>query len=350
MECVDIKDVFSAYLDGDLPDEDRERISQHLLQCPLCAGEERALRETISLLGALPPLAAPPELLEGVHRGIGREAPPPLWKKVFSPARVKIPLEVAAVALIVLVAYGVRKEMPVTRPAPVVSSAPVASGPREVKSAKATKAPPRAPAEARPGRQPAAEREEQTRIAESATGEAASPEAAREASPPPAREKPSVAARSEIAPGLAARVSTGGGTIGAGRPRESPAPDIRAFRVFAEPASRMLAPSAFEREVTIAVDRDKLPGIEERIEEIADRLGGTVRRDEAHPAPAGRAEGPPPAVDVVRVHLPSVFADIFLEELETLGTVPQESAAGRPDIPSGPSPDTVLYTVRIRLR
>src|SRR4030066_797412 len=124
MECAKTWDRLSAYLDGDLPEQEREGIAQHLRKCARCAEEERALKETLSLLRNLPPGQAPPELLEGVRRRIGKDqAKTPLWKKLFLPAHIKIPLEAAAVVLVFLLAYGIRKEMPASKvsPAPSVS-------------------------------------------------------------------------------------------------------------------------------------------------------------------------------------------------------------------------------------
>ncbi|HZD54801.1 MAG TPA: hypothetical protein VE080_00975, partial [Candidatus Aquicultoraceae bacterium] len=79
------------------------------------------------------------------------------------------------------------------------------------------------------------------------------------------------------------------------------------------------------------------------------RLGGSVRGEWAR-VPAGGADGGAPYPVAVQVHVPLVFADIFLEELGKLGAVPPENAAGRADLPAGDAPDAVLYTVRIRLR
>ena len=94
MECTRTEDLLSAYLDGDLPERDREDFEGHLRQCPRCAGEEKALKETLSLLRNLPAEKAPAGLLEGVRRRIGQEEETvPLWKKLFLPAHIKIPLE-----------------------------------------------------------------------------------------------------------------------------------------------------------------------------------------------------------------------------------------------------------------
>src|SRR4030065_477759 len=57
MECAKTWDRLSAYLDGDLPEQEREGIAQHLRKCARCAAEERALKETLSL-PRTPPLPA----------------------------------------------------------------------------------------------------------------------------------------------------------------------------------------------------------------------------------------------------------------------------------------------------
>src|SRR3970040_773675 len=123
MECARTWGRLAAFIDGGLPEKEREGIAQHLRQCAQCAEEERALKETLSLLRNLPAGQAPPELLQGVRLRIGKEQEKtPLWKKLFLPAHIKIPLEAAAVALVFLLASGVQTEMPSSTPPPLPSS------------------------------------------------------------------------------------------------------------------------------------------------------------------------------------------------------------------------------------
>ncbi|NNG45814.1 MAG: zf-HC2 domain-containing protein [Deltaproteobacteria bacterium] len=65
MDCTRAESLLSAYLDRDLPEREREGFSEHLRQCPLCAGEEKALKETLSLLRNLPAEKAPPRTARG---------------------------------------------------------------------------------------------------------------------------------------------------------------------------------------------------------------------------------------------------------------------------------------------
>ena len=99
--------------------------------------------------------------------------------------------------------------------------------------------------------------------------------------------------------------------------------------------------------MTIEVDRDARPGIEDRIAAVALRLGGVVRRDRVRFA-TNRMEKSVVVSNVVRVRIPAVFADIFLEELGKLGAISPEGIPGKLDIPPGPSPDPVTYTIQIR--
>ncbi|MGA6992297.1 MAG: zf-HC2 domain-containing protein [Candidatus Deferrimicrobiaceae bacterium] len=327
MECTRTWDLLSSYLDGDLSDREQEGIADHIRQCSRCAGEERALRETLSLLRSLPAEAAPPELLKGVQLRIGGKTAVPLWKRLFLPAHIKIPLEAAAVVLVFLLVYGIQKEMPATTPVP--------SPPASAESGK------RAAETKTVAERPVADTTHEPK-AEPTPGKK------REAVVKPIPEKPAVHARSELPAGLAARVSTESGMIEPVFPRESPPGETQALRVFAAP-SRLMRQEPFGREVTIEVDRDARPGIEDRIAAVAMRLGGAVRRERMRIA-TGRMEEALVVSETVRVRIPAVFADVFLEELEKLGSISPEGIPGKLDIPPGPSPDPVAYTVRIRVK
>jgi hypothetical protein len=404
MECTRTQDMLSSYLDGDLSVREQEEIAGHIRQCSRCAEEERALRETLSLLRNLPAETAPPELLKGVRLRIAEKTAVPLWKKMFLPAHIKIPLEAAAVLLVFLLVYGIQKEMPATTPVPsppasaesgvriagtgTVAERPGAdttrgasAEPSPEKERKAVVAPiPEKPTvRARP--EPPANLAEPVRTGIGTTGKE------REAVPEPMPERPGTFARSELPAGLAARVSTEGGAIGkeretvseptSGRPdtlarsekpaglaarastesgmtepvflRQSPPGETEGMHFFAVPPPGLLRQEASDREVTIEVDRDARPGVEDRITSIALRLGGAVRRDSVRIA-TNRMEKTVVGSNVLRALIPAVFADIFLEELGKLGSISPDEIPGKLDIPPGPSPDPVAYMVRIRVK
>ncbi|MGB7971184.1 MAG: zf-HC2 domain-containing protein [Candidatus Deferrimicrobiaceae bacterium] len=402
MECTRTQDMLSSYLDGDLSDREQGEIAGHIRQCSRCAEEERALRETLSLLRNLPAEAAPPELLKGVKQRIAEKTAVPLWKKVFLPAHIKIPLEAAAVVLVFLLVYGIQKEMPATTPVPsppasaesgvrVARTGPVAERPvaDTIRGAKAEPSPEKerksvvTPIPENPTvharTEPPADLAEPVRTGIGATGKE------REAVPEPMPERPGTFAKSELPAGLAARVSTESGAIGKEREivsepmperpgtfarselpaglarvstesgttepvflRQSPPGETEEIHFFAAPPG-LLRQEVSGREVTIEVDRDARPGVEDRIAAVALRLGGAVRRDRVRFA-TSRMEKAVVVSNVVRVRIPAVFADVFLEELGKLGSISPEGIPGKLDIPPGPSPDPVAYTVRIRVK
>jgi hypothetical protein len=351
MECAGTWDRLSAYLDGDLPEKEREGIAQHLRQCARCAEEEKSLKETISLLRNLPAGPAPPELIEGVRLRIGNEREKtPLWKKLFLPAHIKIPLEAAAVVLAFLLVYGVQKEMPSSTPPPPPASVgsghpETAAATREIRQKAEVPARPPAGGSDRKANRETGKEETPRRIT------AAMPEEKKPADEfAPRREKSTGPARTDLPSVPATRVSTGGGSIGTAFPGPSQAEEDIGPRIFSRPESRLLRLSPYEKEVTIEVPSGDRAGIADRIADAALRLGGTFRREITFvPGRFGAGETPP-FREIIRVVLPVDRAGGFLAELEKMGTVPPEETPGPVDPPAGPAPDTVAYTVRIRVR
>ncbi len=300
MDCERAQILLSDYLGGALPGSDLAEVAAHLRDCRPCSAGAEGLRETLALLRNLPPVKAPPELLERIREGIVQErADRPLWKRLFLPAHVKIPLEAAAAVLLFLLVYAAQKEQP----------------PKE--------APPR-PTTERGSALSARDEKENARVPPAAA--------------PPA--KPSL----PVVP--AQRVSTDAGKI-----EPPPVPGEEAgksapARLFAAPPSRHLRPVPSGREVTIEVSRENRLGLEERIVESVLGLGGTAI---PHPARPGAGEnGALP--NLVRVEVPSDSAEKFFAELMKLGDLPPEGMPGWADFPAGPSPGVVIYTVRIRVR
>jgi hypothetical protein len=365
MECTRTWDLLSSYLDGDLSDREQEGIADHIRQCSRCAEEERALRETLSLLRTLPAEAAPPELLKGVRLRIEEKTAVPLWKKLFLPVHIKIPLEAAAVVLVFLLVYGIQKEMLPTTPVPsppasaesgkrVSGTETVAERP-DTDTTRAPKVEPSPEKERKAIEKPSTEKptvharpELLAGLASQVSTESGAIGKEREAVSEPMPERPAIHARSELPAGLAARVSTESGMIEPVFPRESPPGETQGVRVFAAPP-RLMRSEPFGREVTLEVDRDARPGVEDRIAAVAMRLGGAVRRERMRIATA-RMEEAMVVSETIRVRIPAVFADVFLEELEKLGSISPEGIPGKLDIPPGPSPDPVAYTVRIRVK
>lgn len=61
MQCLEVKELLSPYLDGELSPQEGESISDHLAVCPDCRSEWLALCETVDVFKNLPEIAPPPE-------------------------------------------------------------------------------------------------------------------------------------------------------------------------------------------------------------------------------------------------------------------------------------------------
>ena len=53
MDCQELVEAITAYLDGTLLDADRHRFDNHLANCPYCAEYLEQMRTTIARLGTV---------------------------------------------------------------------------------------------------------------------------------------------------------------------------------------------------------------------------------------------------------------------------------------------------------
>lgn len=325
MNCEQVRNLLSDLLDGSLPDAVRTGINGHLQECLSCREEREGLEETLLALRTLPPGKAPAELLERIRRETAREKArgTPLWKKLFLPAHIKIPLEAAAVVLITLLVIGSQnQELPELfspRPAARMDAAPAANEGGSGKSAvPQRKESGGASAEMAPAPKPLA-----SPSRSAAVGKRETP--VRPLDPSPQAALP---AQTSLPSVPAQRVSTAGERI----EPEAPPPALA-------------LPAPLGRMVTIEVSAENRAGLEERIAAAALRLGGSAQMDDAM---AG--EMPEGSENGMRVRLPAASDAPFLEELSRMGTLPPERDAGGAALSAGFPPGPVAYTVRIRVR
>ena len=107
METHGDGELISAYLDGELSDEEAQALRKHISSCPSCREEHASLRATKSLLACAPRRAMPPELVAEIECRLAR----PLWKQVLDhllpPMPVLVPAGAfAASALVAVVWFG----------------------------------------------------------------------------------------------------------------------------------------------------------------------------------------------------------------------------------------------------
>ncbi len=77
MKCTEVQGHLSAWLDGEVPEELRPQLSDHLAACPVCQAELAALERLDAALAELEAPSAPRDLAAGVLRRLPR--PTPSW-------------------------------------------------------------------------------------------------------------------------------------------------------------------------------------------------------------------------------------------------------------------------------
>ena len=111
MECADIKELLSDYIDGALDPQTRAIVEEHLPGCEGCREELMSLKTLIQDLRSLDAVKAPSDFLEKVHERIeGRSRFLKIIHMFFVPMRIKIPLQfatVAATAVLVFIVFNI---------------------------------------------------------------------------------------------------------------------------------------------------------------------------------------------------------------------------------------------------
>lgn len=123
MDCEEIREHLSAYVDDLLDAGGKARVEEHLLSCKACQQELASLKALVSELGSLESVEPPKDFLDQLNERIeARSWFPKILRTLFKPMRVKIPLEFAgavAVAILVLVFLHTQKEELGLKQAPV---------------------------------------------------------------------------------------------------------------------------------------------------------------------------------------------------------------------------------------
>ncbi len=111
MNCHDIQQKLSAYIEGLLPPEEKVLIDKHLITCPNCNESLADLRKTIDYVKNLEDVEPPAWLTQKVITRIKAEIEPKkgILQKLFSPLHIKLPLEAVAVIFIAFTALYIFK-------------------------------------------------------------------------------------------------------------------------------------------------------------------------------------------------------------------------------------------------
>jgi len=101
MDCQTVEKHLSAWLDGELAAATSEQVSAHIRGCPRCRAKAGVLDQAAAHVRELPKVYAPADFSEKLRQ---RLESGPAWKRlfrrIFTPFHIKIPMELAAAAAV----------------------------------------------------------------------------------------------------------------------------------------------------------------------------------------------------------------------------------------------------------
>ncbi len=107
MNCQEVKELLSAYIDRELTRTETREVTNHLKACRDCTRELVSLRKLTGILYSLPEVKAPARMADNVQQEISRQAPPAKEKQsssLFRQRWVWGSLTAAAAAVLLVVA------------------------------------------------------------------------------------------------------------------------------------------------------------------------------------------------------------------------------------------------------
>lgn len=318
MNCDQIQEQLSEYLDNQIENADRRRaIEDHLTSCPRCLPEAKQLRDGIKGVARLPQVELPAGFSQRVMARVREEeGGPTLWERLFQPLRIKIPLHATALLLVVgLAVFLYRANEPMeqmaqsipSEAAPALKQAP----PAVEESQSADGAGPPAP--------PSERLLSDSLQAPPAGTDQVAPAARQEppASAAPAQEKMAFKEAESGKPESETGLPAGTPLLERDEPRT---PEALPKRESPSPPDILLT----------LLTRGKADGpmdLSAKVREIVQRSGGTLH-------PAAERDDPNNAKPRFRLDLPKSEYSRFKSELTQVGEIISESQ------PSSPSPQT----------
>jgi len=110
MECARVKELLSEYLDNALDVQTKALVEEHLSTCKVCSEELASSKAYTEQLGTLKAVKAPEDFLEKVHARLKQRFEfERIMRKVFVPVRIKVPLQLVAVAAMLFLVISVFK-------------------------------------------------------------------------------------------------------------------------------------------------------------------------------------------------------------------------------------------------
>lgn len=107
MNCEEIKELLSEYVDGVLDAKTKALVDEHLSTCKGCEDELASLKVLVNELGSLESVAPPGDFLDQLHERMEQRSPfSKILRTLFVPMRIKIPLEFAGAAAMAILVFS----------------------------------------------------------------------------------------------------------------------------------------------------------------------------------------------------------------------------------------------------
>jgi hypothetical protein len=139
MEHAEIQGKLSAYLDNAVSTEEKAEIKKHLGICGSCRVAIADLELTVGYIKSLPEIEPPPWLTSKIMAIVRDETirNPSLWRRIFLPLHVKLPIEVVALVFLCITGYYITRTISM----PTQLTAPISIQKRNLPQPSTTKAP-----------------------------------------------------------------------------------------------------------------------------------------------------------------------------------------------------------------
>ena len=124
MQCNDIQEKLSVYIEGDISSEERMLIDEHLKSCQQCNETIAEMKKTTEYVRNLGDIEPPIWLTQKIMTKIRSEADKEksIWQKLFHPLHIKLPVEAAVAVLLAVTTIYIFKTM---QPEMKLAKAPV---------------------------------------------------------------------------------------------------------------------------------------------------------------------------------------------------------------------------------
>jgi predicted anti-sigma-YlaC factor YlaD len=97
MKCANVRKHLSEYIDGKLEGKLKEQVEEHLLSCKACSEDLDTIMAIKKQLGNMEEIEVPKDFISKIHKRIEDGSDfKKIFNSLFKPARVKVPLELAA--------------------------------------------------------------------------------------------------------------------------------------------------------------------------------------------------------------------------------------------------------------